>query len=75
MAKKYDAVVTLGSYEVNGETKKNYINAGAVMEGSDGGLYLLMPRTFNPAGVPNPDNKDSILISFYEPKAKDLGGM
>lgn len=67
MTKLYDAAVKVGSYEKNGETKNKYKNIGVVLKG-DKGPYLLLDRTFNPAGVPNPDNKESVLVSFFEPK-------
>ena len=65
--KKYDLAVKTGSYQVNGEPKNRYENIGSVMQG-DNGPFLIMKRTFNPAGVPNPDNKDSIIVSCFEPK-------
>jgi hypothetical protein len=78
MSKKlYDAAVKVGSYEKNGETKNKYKNVGVVIK-SDKGPYLLLDRTFNPAGVPNPDGKDSVLISLFEPRedkpAQETGG-
>lgn len=65
--KKYDLAVKTGSYQANGETKSRYENIGSVMQGDDG-LFLIMKRTFNPAGVPNPDSKDSIVVSCFEPR-------
>lgn len=67
--KVYDAAVKVGEYEENGETKGRYENVGAVLE-SDNGLFLLLKKTFNPAGV-NSDG-DRILISFFEPR-EDAG--
>jgi hypothetical protein len=73
MTKLYDAAVKVGTYEKNGETKNKYKNVGVVLKG-DKGPYLLLDRTFNPAGVPNPDGKESVLVSFFEPKEqKDEG--
>jgi hypothetical protein len=71
MEKVYDLAVKVGTYEKNGETKGRYENVGSVMKDNDGGKFILMNRTFNPAGVPNPDNKSNILISLFNPKAKD----
>ena len=65
--KKYDLAVKTGEYTTNGETKGRYENVGAVMMG-DKGPYLMLKRTFNPAGVPNPEDRDSVLISCFEPK-------
>ena len=68
MAQKlYDLVVKTGEYQSNGETKARYENIGSVMQG-DNGQFAIMKRTFNPAGVPNPDGKDSIIVSMFEPK-------
>lgn len=66
--KKYDLAVKVGEYQDNqGNTKGRYENIGAVMDKGDG-PYILLKRTFNPAGMPNPDNRDSIVVSCYEPK-------
>lgn len=66
--KKYDAAVKVGEYtDRNGQTKARYENVGTVMMG-DKGPYLVLKRTFNPAGVPNPDNRDSVIVSFFEPR-------
>ena len=64
MSKKvYDLAVKLG--------EKNWLNVGAVIEKDDGGRFIILERSFNPAGVPNPDNKSSLIISMFEPKQKD----
>lgn len=65
--KLYDLVVKTGEYTSNGETKGRYENVGSMMQG-DKGQFLIFKRTFNPAGVANPDNKDSIIVSCFEPK-------
>lgn len=66
MGKLRDLVVVTGTYESNGETKKRYENIGALMESNDGGQYIMLKRTFNPAGVPNPENRDSVLVGMFE---------
>ncbi len=70
MKKLYDLAVKTGTYTQNGETKGRYENVGAVMEGSDG-QFIMMKRTFNPAGVPFKDGSDAILVSMFQPKPKD----
>ena len=55
--KTHDLVVKTGEYQQNGETKSRYENIGSMMEG-DNGPFLIMKRTFNPAGVVNPENKE-----------------
>lgn len=68
MSKMYDVVVKTGEYQNNqGETKGRYENVGTMMQG-DNGPYLILKRTFNPAGVPNPDNKDSVIVSLFAPQ-------
>lgn len=69
--KTHDLAVKVGSYEVNGESKGRYINVGLVLKDEDGKSMILLNRTFNPAGVPNPDNKDTVIISRFEIKDKE----
>lgn len=63
-----DLAVKTGSYTVNGETKGRYKNVGSLMQSEDGSRFILLDTTFNPAGVPNPDNRDNVLISIFELK-------
>lgn len=73
MQKLYDAVVKTGEYtDQQGNTKGRYENVGSVMQG-DNGQFLILKRTFNAAGVPNPDNKDSVIISFFEQSNQQQG--
>jgi hypothetical protein len=68
MAKKYDLVVKVGEYtDGQGQTKGRFKNVGVVMDGKNG-PYILLDRTFNPAGVGGNDGRESIIISMYEPK-------
>jgi len=68
MGKKYDLVVKTGEYtDGQGQTKGRFKNVGVMMEG-DNGPYLLLDRTFNPAGVGGNDGRESIIVSMYEPK-------
>ena len=72
MNKLYDLAVSTGKYQdQSGATKSRWKNIGAVMPGKDGSKYLLIDRTFNPAGLPvtlddsgNP--RDSISVSLFE---------
>ena len=66
--KKYDLVVATGSYQAGGETKKRWKTVGSVFVGDDGKPFLMLDRTFNPAGVPVEDGRDSIIVSCFEPK-------
>jgi hypothetical protein len=55
----------------NGEEKSNWLNIGAIFEKDDGGKYMMLKRTFNPAGMPNPDNRDTIIVSMFDVKPKN----
>ena len=71
MAKKCDLAVKTGSYtDRDGNEKGRYINVGSIVETKNGGEVILLNRTFNPAGVPNPDNSDVIFVSMFAPKDK-----
>lgn len=70
MIKKYDIVATVGTYQKNGETKNKFKNVGVVME-KDGKPFILLDRTFNHGALPNPDGRDTVLLSLYEAKEKD----
>ena len=72
--KKFDASVVTGEYQTKDGMKKRYLNVGSVMENDDGGLFLLLDRTFNPAGCPNPDGRQNVLISFFVPREEVAGG-
>lgn len=68
MAKKYDLVVKVGEYtDQSGATKGRFKNVGVVMQGKDG-PYILLDRTFNPAGVSGNEGRESIIVSMYEPR-------
>lgn len=66
--KKYDLAVKIESYtDRQGQQKNRYQNIGAVIEG-DRGPYLLLDRHFNPAGIPNPENRPNVIVSMFEPR-------
>lgn len=74
-AKTHDLTVKTGEYTNSyGETKGRYENVGMVMTGDDGNQMFLLKRTFNPAGVPNPDGKDSVLVSMFEVRDRQGSG-
>ena len=73
MAKKvYDIAVKTGEYQKDGETKNRYENVGVILKG-DNGSFIIMNRTFNPAGVPNPECRNTVLLSLFAVKDKDTG--
>ena len=67
MAKaSHNLSVKVGEYtNASGETKGRWKNIGKVIVNDDGSKYLIMDRTFNPAGVPNPQDRDAITISLF----------
>lgn len=68
MPKKYDVVAKSGEYiGKDGTTKSRWLNVGSIME-NDNGMYMIMNRTFNPAGLPNPENKESCFLSLFPAK-------
>lgn len=69
--KTHDLCVKAGTYMKDGEEKNRYENVGQVLEDENGGKLYLLKRTFNPAGVPNPDDKDMVLLSVFEVRDRD----
>ena len=70
--KVYDLAVKVSTYiDRQGNEKGRWKNIGSVLQMDDGGKVLLIDRTFNPAGVPNPDNRDSVMVSMFEPRERD----
>lgn len=66
MPKTHDLCVKVGTYtDKDGNEKARYENIGSVITKDDGGEFILLKRTFNPAGVPNPDNKDMVIVSLF----------
>lgn len=64
--------VVVGQYTNKaGETKNRYKNVGSILESDDGNNFILLDRTFNIAGVPNPENRDTLLVNIFDPKPKD----
>jgi hypothetical protein len=71
MKKIKDLAVKTGTYESGGQTKGRYLNVGSVMEDDNGGKFLMIDRTFNPAGVPNPDNRSNVIISMFDVRSHE----
>lgn len=65
MAKIGNLKCKVGTYEKDGQTKGKYVDVGVLMQGQDGGMFVLLNTTFNPAGVPNPEGKESVLVSVF----------
>lgn len=68
MSKKiYDLAVKTGTYMKDGTEKGRYKNIGIVMEQDDGGKFILLDRSFNPAGVPFKEGSETIMVSMFKP--------
>lgn len=71
MAQKIkDIAVKTSTYtdKNTGMEKGRYENVGVLMQGDDGNQFMIMNRTFNPAGVPVANGKDTIILSLFEPQ-------
>lgn len=68
-SKKYDLVVTTGSYtNRDGIEKRQYKTIGAVWQ-NDKGHFMTLDKSFNPAGITS--DRDTIMVSMFEPRPKD----
>ena len=69
MRKIKDLAVKTGEYTTkDGQTKGRYLNVGCIMEG-DKGSFILLDKTFNPAGIQSENG--SALISIFDLKEKE----
>jgi len=67
--KVYDLAVKTGEYTNGaGETKARWLTVGQVMQDDHGGQFVLLRRSFNPAGVDVPQGRDSVVLSMFAPK-------
>lgn len=70
-----DIACKVGEYQDgSGQTKGRWQNVGALMKGDDGGEFIILQRWFNPAGVANPDDRESLVLSCFELRDKQGGG-
>ena len=69
-----DLVVKMGTYtdRNSGQEKSRWETIGAIMQSDeDQSMFVMLKRTFNPAGVPNQDSRESILVSAFDPQPRD----
>jgi hypothetical protein len=72
MKKLYDLSVPKDGYTNKaGDAKAVWLPIGSIMENADGKRFILLERTFNPAGVPNPENRSNVLVSMFKPKESE----
>lgn len=75
-----ELAVAVASYEdrSSGQQKNRYKNIGVLMESTNDrgevNTFLMLDRSFNPAGVPFKLGSDKILISLFDPKPRDETG-
>lgn len=66
-----DIAVKTGTYQdQQGQEKGRWQNVGALMKGDDGGEFVILQRWFNPAGIANPDSRESVVLSCFPLKDK-----
>lgn len=71
MTKKIkDLAVAVDSYIKDGKKKNRYLNIGCILEDDKGGKFMLLDRSFNPAGIINPDNRSTIMVSMFDVDGK-----
>lgn len=67
----YDLSAKIGSYMKDGVEKPRWVPVGKIMKNDEGKVFMLMNKHFNPAGVPDLEQRDSILISMFKPGGDD----
>jgi len=73
MGKMYDIVARTGEYtDKDGNKKGRFMNVGAIVE-NDKGPYMILERWFSPAGIPNPEDRSSLILSLFKPREKADG--
>lgn len=62
------AVVQREYTTASGETKKQWLSVGAMLEYDDGGTSLLIERHINFAGLPG---EGAVRVSMFDPRPRD----
>ena len=70
MKTTHDLCVATSKYtdKKNGQEKNRYEKIGSMGTRDDGSIWINFKRTFNPAGVPNPADSDTVWASVFESK-------
>lgn len=66
--KTHTLSIKTGEYEHEGKHKNKYLHVGAVMQNFNGSSFILLDKTFNPAGIV--DDRENVLIGMF-PVKKD----
>jgi len=70
---RHDLCVVVGTFRVGDQEKKKWQKVGVEMETAEGGRFILLDRWFNPAGVPDPENRGNVMLSLFDPKDAGQG--
>lgn len=63
--------VKMGKYvDAQGQEKHRWRAVGRMMKDDQGGFFILLDKSFSPAGVPGDAFNDQILISMFDPKQR-----
>lgn len=64
-----DLAVATGTYRNSyNEEKRRYMNCGALMEGDDGGMFIMLNKYIDYGSIPS--QGDSLLISAFDLKER-----
>jgi hypothetical protein len=70
----HDICVIVRKYTDNqGKSKNQYRNVGRIMQMDDGSHMRLLNRDFSPAGVMNPEGRDSVVLYEFPVKENNAG--
>jgi hypothetical protein len=64
-------VITHSYTDASGKKKNQYENVGHILQMDDGSEMQCLKRTFSPAGVPNPENRDTVILYRFDVKDKN----
>lgn len=71
-----ELAVAVSSYTdpATGQQKSRFQQIGVLMRNDQGDDFILLSRSFNPAGVPFKPGSDKIIVSCFDPKPRDGQG-
>lgn len=55
----------------NGNKKNQWLQIGSMMLSEKGVPYVLLDKTFNPAGIETETGRTSIMVSMFDPDKKN----
>lgn len=72
---KHELCVVTGHYvDREGKEKNQWQKVGVELETESGGRIILLNRWFNPAGLPDPENRGTVMLSLFDPKTPGSSG-